>query len=738
MTENPNPRRPISGKSGVVQVGFWILLLAAAAALIAWSGQRSANKEAADRVDTIRRAIEVQALGLRGAAANFNYLPFTVAQHPDVVQALAAPNDVSPQQRLNHYLEEVNRRAGSDTLYVMDLDGKTLAASNWQAPQSFVGHDYANRPYFIDARGGGSGLFYGIGTTTGIAGLFIAAPVRSAGHVVGVVTVKVSLRAIEAAWADARDPILLADARGILFLGSVVPWMFHATRPLAASDLERIRATRQYGPHGDFPPVPWAIDDTPDQAGYLVSSRLDGAARRFLAVDENLPELGWTLTVMTDYAPVILARNTTWALGSLGAALLLLGGLYTRLRQRRLAEQRAGQQERDQLQSRRLAEQREARTELEQRVQERTSELQQAHAFRKAMEDSLLVGMRARDMDGRIIYVNPALCEMTGYGATELIGALPPYPYWHPDDLDKHWDDNHATLHGQTEQTGFESRMRHRDGHDVSIIIYTAPLIDGYGRQTGWMSSVVDISEAKRAEARERLHEQQLQHAGRLASLGEMASSLAHELNQPLMALSTYAGVAQEYARRGEQGPLNASLADIKAQARRAADMVQNIRMSARLRTHGIEDCSVNALVTNVLALLKPEIRRQRARIKLTLQDGIHPVSGDRVLLEQVLVNLVVNALQAMVDTSPAQRVVEIETTVAGAYVNVLVADRGTGIAPDTAQRLFDPFFTTKPEGLGLGLNICRTIAESHRGRLSFENRPGGGATFIFCIPWTP
>jgi two-component system, LuxR family, sensor histidine kinase DctS len=139
-----------------------------------------------------------------------------------------------------------------------------------------------------------------------------------------------------------------------------------------------------------------------------------------------------------------------------------------------------------------------------------------------------------------------------------------------------------------------------------------------------------------------------------------------------------------------------------------------------------------------VLALLKPEIRRQRARIKLTLQDGIHPVSGDRVLLEQVLVNLVVNALQAMVDTSPAQRVVEIETTVAGAYVNVLVADRGTGIAPDTAQRLFDPFFTTKPEGLGLGLNICRTIAESHRGRLSFENRPGGGATFIFCIPWTP
>jgi two-component system, LuxR family, sensor histidine kinase DctS len=204
------------------------------------------------------------------------------------------------------------------------------------------------------------------------------------------------------------------------------------------------------------------------------------------------------------------------------------------------------------------------------------------------------------------------------------------------------------------------------------------------------------------------------------------------------MALSTYAGVAQEYARRGEQAPLHATLADIKAQARRAADMVQNIRMSARLRTHGIEDCSVNALVNNVMALLKPEIRRQRARIQLTLQDGIHPVSGDRVLLEQVLVNLVVNALQAMNETPPAQRLVEIETTVAGAYVKVLVADRGTGVAPEAAERLFDPFFTTKPDGLGLGLNICRTIAESHRGRLTFEKRHGGGTTFILCIPWTP
>ena len=139
---------------------------------------------------------------------------------------------------------------------------------------------------------------------------------------------------------------------------------------------------------------------------------------------------------------------------------LLLGGLYWRQRERRLTEQR------------------EARAELEARVQERTQELQQAHAFRKAMEDSLLVGMRARDLEGRIIYVNPALCEMCGYRAEELVGRKPPYPYWHPDDMEQHWLDNEATLSGRAAHTGFESRMRHRDGHDVHTMLYTAPLID--------------------------------------------------------------------------------------------------------------------------------------------------------------------------------------------------------------------------------------------------------------------
>ncbi len=134
--------------------------------------------------------------------------------------------------------------------------------------------------------------------------------------------------------------------------------------------------------------------------------------------------------------------------------------------------------------------------------------------------------------------LEPALCAMTGCRADELLDRLATYPYWHPDDLDKYWEEGRAALEGREALTGFESRIRHRDGHDVFTMVYTAPLIDGTGVHKGWMSSVVDISAQKRAEAREHLQEQQLQHQQRRLILGEMVTTIAHEMNQPLMAVN--------------------------------------------------------------------------------------------------------------------------------------------------------------------------------------------------------
>lgn len=704
----------------------WLLGLAATALLIGWAGQQAARREADARADGIHRAIELHALALRGATARYNYLPFTAAQQPDVLAALAHPQDPAYIAGANRYLEEVNARAGTDALYVMDARGLTLAASNWNNAQSFVGQDYTDRPYFIDARAGRSGLFYAVGKTTGIPGLFISAPVRVGGAVVGVMVVKVSLREIQQAWRDGRDPILLADERGVLFLGSEESWMYNATRPLSPEGLEWIRAHKQYGLDRTFPAVPWTTSRANAPTGYLVSTRLAGASRHFLAIDEHLPELGWTLTVMTDYAPVTGARITTWTLGTLGAGVLLLGGLYLRLHLRRLAEQV------------------QARAELERRVVARTAELQEAHRFRKAMEDALLVGMRARDLDGRIIYVNPALCDMTGYATDELVGCLPPYPYWHPQDLDRHWRDSDAAMNGRAAITGFESRILHRAGHEVFTMVYTAALVDAGGKHCGWMSSVVDVTEQKRTEALLRSRDGQLQRSLRLSSLGELASSLGHELNQPLMALGSFASAAKAFAQQGQRGLLIENLEAIQTQAHRAGDIVARIREQIRRRAEGIEPgagiaaCAINTLVATVLDFQKAEIRLRQARVETRLESGLPAIAGDRVQLEQVLVNLVQNSLQAMQETPVARRLVEIDTSMADAMVCVRISDRGTGVAPDAASQLFEPLYTTKPDGLGLGLAICRTIVESHRGRLAFENRADGGATFTLYLPCQP
>jgi PAS domain S-box-containing protein len=706
-------------------IAIVLLLISLLAAATLATGEWAAKRETAAQMDTIRRAIEIHALGLRGAAERFAYLPYAITRQQEVLDLLAHPNDPAVRDRADRYIEQLNARAGSDALYLVDIHGLTLASSNWREPaRSFVGQNYANRPYFIDAMAGRDGRFYGLGQTTGEPGLFLSTPVRERdphgheGPVLGVAVVKVSLNEIAAAWATVRDPVLITDNHGIVFLSSVPEWLFQSREPLSTVELEGVHRQLQYGPRETFPQLDWAAKLEPaEDDGYVLRTRLQGGRRSYLAIDQFLPEFGWTLTVTADRTPVVQARQRAWLLASLTALALLLATLYWRLRERRFREQRDIQRQ------------------LEERVSERTHELDQAHAFRKAMEDSLLVGMRARDLEGRIIYVNPAFCEMCGYGAEELLGMLPPYPYWHPEDLDKHWQDYETTMAGRSVISGFESRIRHRDGHDVLTMVYTAKLIDAEGNHTGWMSSVVDITAQKQAEERQRERDEQLWHAQRLASLGEMALTLAHELNQPLMALSNFASAAKAFAAQGQQVLLNESLDETMKQAQRSAEIVRRIRGFVRQHTIVAEDVALAPRVAAALALLQGEIRARRARVDVRVPADLPPVRGDSVLLEQVILNLVLNGLQAMDEAGTPQerRVVEIDAEQVGDRLRLRIADRGPGMSETVAAQAFSPFFTTKTGGLGLGLNICRTIAESHRGTLSFANRPaaeGGGAVF--------
>jgi two-component system, LuxR family, sensor histidine kinase DctS len=695
-----------------------VLVAAGALAVIAASGSWAERHELQTKTEGLRQAAAAHVLGLRGLVERHDFLPHAAARHPDVRDLLRAPRDAALQARVDDYFADLQSTTGAAALFLVDRAGLTLAASNWNLPSSFVGQSYRQRPYFEDAVQGRRGLFYGLGLTTGQSGLFIAEPVRVDGAILGVVVVKISLEPLQATWMRGADPVVLRDSHGIVFLSAVPEWLFHAIRPVSAADLRWVAAHRQYGDRERFPVLPWTIESRGGTPAFVLRTSVLGRRTNLLALDTPLPELGWTLTVTTDMKEVVQARQLALMLAALAVALLLLGVLYWRLREKRFIEQKT------------------ARIELERRVEERTRDLEEAHAFRKAMEDSLLVGMRARDPDGTIIYVNPALCAMVGYSAEELLGRRPPYPYWHPDDLEKQAKESDDALQGRAAPHGFESRIRHKDGHDVITMVYAAPLVDAQGVHRGWMSSVVDITAQKQAEARQRDQEVRLQRSARLASVGEMASTLAHELNQPLMALSNFAVAARALAAQGAPDMLAGALDEIVEQSKRASEIVKRVRAFINPQRAQYERVTIASVVTHAAALLDPELRRDGTALRVALDDGDACVRGDRVLLEQVLVNLIHNAMHAMQDRPRGS--IELASGRVDQGVRITVSDEGPGIPPEQLEQIFAPFFTTRPDGLGLGLNICRTIVEAHGGAMTVENRAGGGAAFSFTLPTVP
>ncbi|HEX8962013.1 MAG TPA: PAS domain S-box protein [Rhodocyclaceae bacterium] len=362
--------------------------------------------------------------------------------------------------------------------------------------------------------------------------------------------------------------------------------------------------------------------------------------------------------------------------------------------------------------------------------------LRNEHSFRKAMEDSLQTGMRARDLTGRITYVNPAFCRMVGWSAEELIGRSPPMPYWTDEYFDETRELHDRILAGEGPDEVFELKFKRRNGEIFDVLIHEAPLIDADGRQTGWMGSLIDVTERKHAEELARQQQERLQASARLVAMGEMASSLAHELNQPLAAIASYNTGCLNMIDAGTAQPaeLRNALQKSATQAQRAGRIIHRIYEFVRRSERRSEDFDLGAAIEEVVSLAEPDARRAGVRIGVEL-DALPPIRGDRVLIVQTLLNLVRNGIEAMTATEPERRVLHLLAQADSASIRIEVADHGCGIQPEAAARLFEPFFTTKPEGMGIGLNICRSVVEAHQGRLWFEARAGGGSIFHIQFP---
>jgi two-component system sensor histidine kinase DctS len=377
-------------------------------------------------------------------------------------------------------------------------------------------------------------------------------------------------------------------------------------------------------------------------------------------------------------------------------------------------------------------------------------DLADALAFRKAMEDSLVTGLRARDLQGRTTYVNPAFCELVGFSADELLGKGVPAPYWPPEFADEYAKRQERRQSGQhvPPREGFESIFMRKNGTRFPVLVIEAPLINHHGVQTGWMSAFLDLSEQRRVEELSRASQERLQATARLATVGEMASLLSHELNQPLAAISSYAtgslNLLRTHATAGgdaePMGDIDTAMRRIAEQAERAGKVIKSVHDFVRRRDKEREATTPQELIDAVMPLVTLQARKLGVRVDTHLEPELPPVLVDRTMVEQVVLNLARNAMQAMDEAKVADPslVIEVRRASGAGWLEFVVTDVGPGIPQEIQQQLFTPFFTTKTEGMGLGLSLCRTVVEQHGGFLAFEPHSPQGTIFRFTLPVAP
>ncbi|MFT7400878.1 MAG: two-component system sensor histidine kinase DctS [Hydrogenophaga sp.] len=361
--------------------------------------------------------------------------------------------------------------------------------------------------------------------------------------------------------------------------------------------------------------------------------------------------------------------------------------------------------------------------------------LQAQVALRSAMENAATIGLRAWDLKGRILYVNRAFCRMVGFEPDELLGRSAPMPYW-PTHQVAELDLLHRDVIAQgTEEAGIEVQFQHKTGHLVDVLIHEAPLNTADGQPLGWMSSVLDISERKHAERIAARQQQKLEASGRLVAMGEVASTLAHELNQPLGALSGFAAglVNRLKADRIDPEEVLRVAERMEQLAAKSGRIIQRVGAFARRREMTRQRMD---LVPLVRRLVEPLQTAGGLSLRLSWPAAPVFIDGDALLLEHAVRNLLANASHWAGQSGAHPAWVGLSVCSAGGFAELAVTDSGPGVAPEGRDQIFGAFFSGRADGMGMGLAICRSVVEAHRGQIEVGVDPsGGGACFTLKLP---
>lgn len=560
----------------------------------------SENIGLAELQRTGMQRLELYAASLNRQIDKYAYFPATLGLERDVIDLVAHGKPLT--DTVNRYLEQLNQRAGTLSIYLLDRQGHVIAASNWNRPDSFIGEDLSYRSYFHESMQGRPGRLFGIGTTRGQPGYYLSSPLLAHGEVIGVAAVKVSLEQLEQSWATVEVPVIVTDQNGVVILASAPSWKFTTLRPLPDQERRRLERSLQYNarplpslgltreePFGENA----ALVRLAPQVDVVGSSRLSG---NFLAQAAPMGDTGWSLTVLSPAGQVSAIAWTRAALASVASA--LVGIVLVLLDQRR-------RHLRDRLRAREALQR--AHDELERKVEERTRTL-------RAAQDELV-------------------------------------------------------------------------------------------------------------------------HAAKLATVGQISAGLAHEINQPLAALRTLSGNAVKFLRRGDVATAESNLDRIGGIVDGLGTLTNQLKSFARKSSGTSGPVDVRRAVDNALFLLDQRLRRANVAVSTEIEAEQVTALCDANRLEQVMVNLVANALDAIEGTaSPTLR---LHGWREGTRVVIEVRDNGPGLPEHVRAHLFEPFFTTKESnrGLGLGLAISLEIVHHFGGMLTGANHPEGGAVFTVTLP---
>ncbi|MES9851820.1 MAG: ATP-binding protein [Candidatus Thiodiazotropha sp. L084R] len=593
----------------------WIIVLLVAMIYLVMLLQVSSFVRARAQNETSlsgERQLNIYVNYLQAQLEKYEFLPELLSTNARLVELLKRPGDRERINALNRYLETINTITSASDTYLMDQEGLTIAASNWQSEKPFVGRNFSYRPYFKQAMQGQLGRYYALGTTSGRRGYYFAYPVRQDGGILGTVVIKIDLSNIEKQWQGRETEVIVTDPEGVIFITTRPRWRFQSLSPLSDAERERIRESRRYS-GAEVEPLEVVFQEQLENATQRIDIKGDDKrVNSYLMLKQSMSDAGWHIHLLIPLKKV--KQEVLHAMGATSFAftVLLLIGVLIQLRLRRNRERAAYEAEANQSL-------REARDRLEQRVQERTVDLHQ------------------------------------------------------------------------------------------------------------------EIEERRRTEEALRETRDELIQAAKLAMLGQMSASISHEVNQPLAAIRTYTDNARKLLEQERCADVSWNLEQISELIETMTQISSQLKLFARKTDGSRRPVSLHNVIESSKRILQPQLRKSGTEIQITLAKQDPMVMADPVRLEQVLVNLIGNAANAMENQD--NRWVSIEMARRDGSLQIDILDNGPGIPADHLARIFDPFFTTKESGLGLGLSISHHIIESMGGTLSARNSHRAGALFTLQLP---